>query len=88
MLNALGKHTKPLPKVIRRKLPAEYYGEYDSSGKIEIDSRLKGKDELIIFIHEGLHWADFDLTEEQVRRISRNLAALMRREYDISQKKI
>ncbi len=61
---------KPLkqPKVNRKKLGKEQvWGTWDvSKNTIEIDERLKGKKELIIFLHEYFHKLFPYFTEEEI----------------------
>jgi hypothetical protein len=59
---------KKQPKVIRKKLGKEQaWGTWDEPKNIiEIDERLKGKKELIIYLHEYFHKLFPDLSEEIV----------------------
>lgn len=57
---------KRQPKVIRRKLGKEQaWGRYDN-GVIEIDERVKGKKELILYLHEYFHHILPELSEDEV----------------------
>lgn len=64
------------PKVIRKKLGKyKVHAQYDVNSKyIEIDSRFKGKKELILFIHEYFHHIFPNFSEEQVREYSEKTA--------------
>ena len=64
------------PKVFRKKLGREQlWGSFDTgTNNIEIDERLKGKKELIIFLHEYLHYLFPEFSEETVVMKSEYLA--------------
>jgi len=65
------------PKVIRRKLGREAsWGSY-CDGVIEIDDRLKGKQEFTILVHEYLHHIQPELSEEEVIRVSESLVPFL-----------
>jgi len=64
------------PKVIYRKLGKNRaWGQYCSvSNTIEIDTRLKGKKKLDIFIHERTHAYFKDMDEETVTEFATIMA--------------
>lgn len=62
---------KPRIKVVNRKLGQERaWGIATEPNLIELDSRLKGSRRLVYLLHESLHLAKWELSEEEVRRIS------------------
>jgi len=67
-----------LPKVVRRKLGKEKaWGTFNSNNIIEIDERLKGKKELIIYTHEILHFIFPNLSENEIIRSSETLSEFL-----------
>lgn len=66
------------PSVIRRKLGKEQaWGIQSSDGIIEIDSRLKGKREMEIYLHEKLHAMFQGWNEDEIIEHSRDLTEFM-----------
>jgi len=58
---------KGQPKVYRKKLGKEKaWGKYDSINEIYVDERLKGKKELIIYLHEYFHKLFPELSEDEI----------------------
>ena len=58
---------KKHPKVVKRKLGKhKAYAQYNSEGIIEIDTRFKGKKELILYLHEYFHFLFPELSEDKV----------------------
>ena len=68
MLEVFSVKPKKQPKVVRKKLGNnQAHGLYWSdSNTIEIDERLKGRKEMIIFIHEYYHRLFPELSEDEV----------------------
>ena len=66
-----------LPKVIYRKLGKHRMWGYFFKNKIHIDERLRGKELFEILIHESTHWSNPELTEDDVRKLSRKLTELL-----------
>jgi len=65
-------------RVVERKLGQERaWGLSDSKGLIELDERLRESDRLTVLLHEGIHVADPELTEEQVCRLGKVLGPLL-----------
>ena len=67
-------------KVIRKKLSKDrgyWYPKKVREPYIEIDSRLKGQEELEIFIHEFTHEIQPYLAEETVRQIAIDTAEFL-----------
>lgn len=61
-----------LPKVFRRKLGKnKSWGFYHSDNTIEVDSSLKGKKELEIYLHEVSHGIFPEFSEEKIIQVSR-----------------
>jgi hypothetical protein len=57
---------KDQPRVVRRKL-GRYLGWYHpDTNLIEVDERLKGKKELIIYLHEYFHKLFPDIIEDEI----------------------
>ena len=57
---------KNQPKVIRKKL-GRYLGLYHpDKNLVEVDERLKGKKELIIYLHEYFHKLFPDIIEDEI----------------------
>lgn len=48
-----------------------------STGRIRVDTKLRGRKELETLIHEGLHGLDPDMSEDRVLNTGRQLAALL-----------
>ena len=70
-----------LPKTIYRKLGKEQaWGQFDGDRIIEVDNRLRGKREMEIHIHELTHWANPELSEDEVIKLSRKLTEYLWRE--------
>lgn len=67
---------KKQPKVIRRLLGKnQAHGlYYRDTNTIEVDSRLKGKKEFIIYLHEYLHHVSPELSEDEVIIKSESIA--------------
>jgi len=58
---------KKQPKVIRRKLGKhKAYAQLNTDNSIEIDTKFKGKKELILYLHEYFHFLFPEFTEDQV----------------------
>ena len=83
---ARNKTRKKALHIVRRKLGRErargqYYGPGSryrgSAPRIEVDSRLEGCAELEVVIHEALHHAFPDLTEDAVERADHQLARVL-----------
>jgi hypothetical protein len=71
---------KKQPKVIRRKLGKER--AWGQSGKlIEIDARLTGKKELIIYLHEYYHYIFPRMTEDEIIIASESTADFLWRNH-------
>jgi len=71
---------KNIPKVIRRKLGKEQ--AWGMSGKnIEIDSRLRGRREMIIYLHEFFHHIFPDMSEDEIIVKSESAAEFMWRNH-------
>ena len=65
-------------RVVERKLGQERaWGLSDSKGLIELDERLSEADRVTVLLHEGIHLADPELTEEQVCRLGKVLGPLL-----------
>lgn len=65
-------------KVVEKKLGQERaWGTSDATGLIELDERLSEADRLTVLVHEGIHVADPELTEEQVCRLGKVLGPLL-----------
>jgi len=62
-----------LPRVIYKKMGKHWGLFHPTRNLIEIDSRLRGKKEMEISIHELLHWALPFLNEDAIRMLSRKL---------------
>lgn len=81
-------------KIIHRKLGREkVWGFADSSGLIEIDSRLKGFRYMMYLIHEFMHLRHPDWSEKKVRSESHKFAKFLwkqgfREDYSISNRKV
>lgn len=67
------------PKVIRKKLGKEQaWGFWDEDNNtIEIDERVKGKKELIIYLHEYFHKLFPWMTEDEIVIKSESLASFL-----------
>lgn len=61
-------HPIKQPKLLRKKLGREQlWGSFDNgTNTIEMDSRLTGKKEMIILIHEYFHFLFPEMIEEDV----------------------
>lgn len=68
---------KKQPKVIRRKLGKEQAWGRFGDMLIEVDIRLTGKKELIIYLHEYFHYLLPELSEDEVIIKSESLADFM-----------
>jgi hypothetical protein len=67
-------------KVIRKELTKDrgyWYPKKEREPYIEIDSRLKGEEELEIFIHEFTHHIQPYLAEETVRDIGKDMSEFL-----------
>lgn len=71
-----------IPKIIYRLLGREQsYGQFSKDKNlVEIDSRLRGKKLFEITHHESLHAYDYNMTEEEVRKMSRFITEIFWRE--------
>jgi hypothetical protein len=67
-----------LPKLFRKKLGKEKaWGLFDGDNVITLDERLKGKKELIVTIHEFIHWLHPEWTENQIIKDSETIAEFL-----------
>lgn len=66
-----------LPKVIVRKLGRHRFWGYFYKNKIHLDSRLEGKNLLEILLHEGGHAFLPELSEDEIRKLSRKYTELL-----------
>jgi hypothetical protein len=65
-------------KIVERKLGQERaWGTSDEKGLIELDPRLPEADRLTILVHEALHVAGPELTEEQVCRLGKAVGPII-----------
>lgn len=70
-----------LPKTVYKKMGAHVYALFHpDKNVIEIDERLKGKRAMEIHLHEISHWAQPDLREDDIRKLSRKLTEYLWRE--------
>ncbi|CAB4218615.1 hypothetical protein UFOVP1605_37 [uncultured Caudovirales phage] len=69
-----------LPKTIYRKMGKHNAFALFVNNEIHIDSRMKGKKELELHLHELSHWALPEFTEEEVRVLSRKFTEYLWRE--------
>lgn len=67
---------KKQPKVVRKKLGKNHaWGQYlADSNTIEIDERVKGRRELVLYIHEYFHKLFPEMSEEDILVKSEHLA--------------
>mgnify|MGYP003435433982 CR=1 FL=1 len=68
---------KNQPKVERKKLGRNEGLYWPTFNLIEVDTRLKGKKEMIIYIHEYLHKLFPDMEEDDVIINSESIADFM-----------
>ena len=67
-------------KVVRKQLPKDrgyWFPKREREAYIEIDSRLKGEEELEIFIHEFTHHIQPYLAEETVREVAKDMSEFL-----------
>jgi hypothetical protein len=66
-----------IPTVVKRRLRTNWATADNKSLEISIDACLTGRAAIEAMIHEWLHLDSWALPEEEVRRISRDLTALL-----------
>jgi hypothetical protein len=66
-----------IPPVVKRRLRTNWATADNKSLEISIDAKLTGRGVIEAMIHEWLHLDSWALPECEVRRISRDLTALL-----------
>ena len=73
---------KPKPTIVEKNLGRErvhgqVWGYMDDNPLIEIDARLKGKERLVILVHEAIHVAFPNMNERQVIRAGKLVGSVL-----------